>query len=1088
MRKILTSFVRNTVFANLLLLMLLMAGALSTVLMIREVLPSFAVENVIVRVPYPGAGPEEVEEGISLQLEDAIEGIQGVKEYRTVSAEGLATAIIEIKSGENIQVVKDRIADRVNAIQTFPDDAERPTISELIIERLTIAVSIPADIPERQLKELADDIRDDLMLLPDISNVVMIGARDYEISIEVSERRLREYGLTFDEVARIVRTSSLNLPGGTIRSENEEITIRTMGRGYTGKEYAEIPLITASDGTIIRLGDIATVHDDFVEDAIRTRFKGKQAVTLLVYNNEDEDSIRISNAVQNYVRDKNRELDLMGLGDRIQLETWLNTAVYIEQRIDMLVRNGVIGLTLVFLLLWIFLDIRLAFWVSAAIPISLAGAMFLMLLVGETINMISLFAMIMVLGIIVDDAIIVGESIYYYRKQGLKPIPAAVEGTIEVAMPVTAAVLTSCIAFAPMLFIDGIMGKFVGVIPTVVICALLVSLVECLIVLPAHLNSLPDMQKKRVYSNPIKGMLATARKRFYEGLEWLIDYTYRPTIAIALSWRYATLALITAILLVTMGMLQGGLVKFEFFPSVDSTYIVAELEFPEGTPLAVTEQGAARLEQAIMELGDEINTRSGKPLVTAMQSSVGMRLINEQMGQHLAEVIVEFVDAEDRDHHSREIMRMWQERVGTIPGAVSINFESDSGGPPGKPIEVWLMGRDLGELQLASQDLKRELRTFAGVFQVEDDFRPGKRELQANLKPTARTLGLTTSDLATQLRQGFYGDEATRVQRGRDEVKVWVRYPREERASLANLENIRIRTASGDEVPLPVVADISIEPGYTTITRKDGMRRIAVTADVFTEITNANEVINSLQGGFMQDLSDRYPGMTWSLEGEKRNSQESLDSLFIGFPLAILGIYLLVATLFRSYVQPIVILLTVPFGIIGAIWGHIVLGYTVTIMSLFGVVALSGVVVNDAIVYIEAANQRIARGMNLVESLVDAGARRFRAIVLTTGTTVGGLTPLLLEQSMQAQFLIPMAITIASGVAFASFLTLVVIPCLLYILNDLRLAGYFLLRGQWPTREQVEPATRRNLDDDDYITRYSEETRQPQLSGPTEGY
>ncbi|MCC5876826.1 MAG: efflux RND transporter permease subunit, partial [Candidatus Sumerlaeia bacterium] len=719
--------------------------------------------------------------------------------------------------------------------------------------------------------------------------------------------------------------------------------------------------------------------------------------------------MRISNAVQEYVRDKNRELGLMGLGDRVQLEVWLNTAVYIEQRIDMLVRNGIIGLTLVFLLLWIFLDIRLAFWVSAAIPISLAGAMFLMLLVGETINMISLFAMIMVLGIIADDAIIVGESIYYHRKQGMKPIPAAVEGTIEVAMPVTAAVLTSCIAFAPMLFIDGIMGKFVGVIPTVVICALLVSLVECLIVLPAHLNSLPDMQKKRVYTNPIKQMLSVARKRFYDGLEWLIDYTYRPTVAIALSWRYATLALITAILLVTMGMLQGGLVKFEFFPSVDSTYIVAELEFPEGTPLSVTEQGAEKLEKAIAEIGRELNTRSGEPLVKAMQSSVGMKLINEQMGQHLAEVIVEFVDAEDRYHHSREIMRMWQDRVGTIPGVVSINFESDSGGPPGKPIEIWLMGRELGKLQQASEELKTELRTFAGVFQVEDDFRPGKRELQATLKPTARTLGLTTSDLANQLRQGFYGDEATRIQRGRDEVKVWVRYPREERASLASLDSIRIRTPRGDEVPLPVVADLSVEPGYTTITRKEGLRRIAVTADVFSEITNATEVINSLQGGFMQDLAERYPGMTWSLEGEKRNSQESLDSLFIGFPLAILGIYLLVATLFRSYVQPIVILLTVPFGIIGAIWGHIALGYTVTIMSLFGVVALSGVVVNDAIVYIEAANQRLARGMSLVEALVDAGARRFRAIVLTTGTTVGGLTPLLMEQSMQAQFLIPMA-------------------------------------------------------------------------------
>lgn len=1069
MKQVLTAFVRNTVFANLLLAMILMAGVLSTFLMIREVLPSFTVENVIVRVPYPGAGPEEVEEGISLKLEDAIEGIQGVKEYRTISAEGMATAFIEIKTGENIQVVKDRIADRVNAIQTFPDDAERPTISEFIIERLTIAVSIPADIPERQLKRLAHDVKDDLMLLPDVSNIVMIGARDYEISIEVSEERLRQYGLTFDEVSRIVRSSSLNLPGGNIRSENEEIAIRTMGRGYTGDEYADIVLLARPDGTSIRLGDIATIHDGFVEDAIKTRFQGKPAVTLLVYNNEDEDSIRIASSVRAYVEEKNRELRQMGLGDVIQMETWLNTATFIEQRIEMLVRNGLIGLGLVFLLLWIFLDIRLAFWVSAAIPISLAGAMFLMLLVGETINMISLFAMIMVLGIIVDDAIIVGESIYYYRRQGKKPIAAAVEGTMEVAMPVTAAVLTSCIAFMPMLFIDGIMGKFVGVIPTVVICALLVSLVECLIVLPAHLNNLPDMRRKRRSSNVIKRTMSVARTRFHEGLEWLIDYTYRPTIALALSWRYATVAVIFSILLLTMGMLQGGLIKFEFFPNVDSTYIVAELEFPEGTPLAITEAGATRVEEAILRVGEQLRTRSGGPVIKAMQSSVGMKLITEQVGQHLAEVIVEFVDAEDRFLHSREITRLWQEEVGVIPGIVSMNFESDSGGPPGKPIEIWLLGRDLEELRGISEELKKELRTFAGVFQIEDDFRPGRREIRASLKPEARPLGLTTADLARQLRQGFYGDEATRIQRGREEVKVWVRYPREERASLTDLESIRIRTASGDEVPLPVVANVSVEPGYTTITRKEGLRRIAVTADVFAEITNATEVLNTLQGGFLADLTDRHPHISWSLEGEKRNSQESLDSLFIGFPLAILGIYLLVATLFRSYIQPVVILITVPFGIIGAIWGHVVLGYSVTIMSMFGVVALSGVVVNDAIVYIEAVNQRLAKGMPLADALVDGGARRFRAIVLTTGTTVGGLTPLILERSMQAQFLIPMAITIASGVAFASLLTLVVIPCLLYILNDARRFLGYLRRGSWPTREAVEPATRRNLDDDHFI-------------------
>lgn len=1067
MNRILAAFVRNTVFANLLLIMILLAGVLSTVVMIREVMPPFAVESITVRVPYPGAGPEEVEEGVSLKLEDAIEGVQGVKEYRTISAEGMATAIIDVRTGEDVQVVKDRVTDRINAIQTFPDDAENPSISELIIERMTIAISLASTIPERQMKELAADVKDDLMRLPEISGVRTVGARDYEISIEIAEEKLREYGLTFDEVSRVVGSSSINLPGGQVRTENEEISIRTMGRGYTGRDYGDIVLLSRADGTALHVRDIATVRDGFTESAIRTRFNGTPAVTLLVYNNDDEDAIEITGAVRRYVEEKNGELVRMGLGDVLQMETWLNTAVYIEQRIEMLVRNGIIGLTLVFLLLWVFLDLRLAFWVALAIPISLSGGLFLLYLVGGSLNMISLFAMIMVLGIIVDDAIIVGESIYHYRKSGRSPIAAAVEGTSEVAMPVIAAVLTSCVAFTPLLFVEGVMGRIVAVIPTVVICALLVSLLECLTILPAHLNNLPPMNNvAKRGKGPIRSALSRLRRGFNGGMEKAIDHYYRPAMAVILSWRYVTLSSIIAVLLITLGLLQGGLIRFIFFPDIDSSYIIAEVEFPDGTPLDVTEQAAIRMEDALMEAAGGIETRSGRHPIVALQSSVGMKLINPAEAPHMAEILVEFVEAEDRFLHSREIVRLWQEKIGTIPGIVSLNFISEGGGPPGKPIEIWLTGRDLGMLSRASEEVRRELGTYAGVFQIEDDFRPGKRELRASLKPEARALGLTTGDLGRQLRQGFYGDEVLRVQRGRDEVKVWVRYPEAQRASLSDVDAIHVRTADGTEVPLSSVADVAIEEGYTTITRKDGIRRIAVTADVFAEVASASDVLGELAAGLLPDLEDRYPGLSWSMEGDKRDTQESLGSLFLGFPLAILGIYLLIATLFRSYIQPMIILVTVPFGIIGALWGHVFLGYAVTIMSLFGIVALSGVVVNDAIVYIEAVNQRLARGMAFAESLIDGGARRFRAIILTTGTTVGGLTPLIMERSMQAQFLIPMAVTIAFGVAFATILTLVVIPCLLYVLNDLRRALSFLLKGTWPTHEHVEPATRRHADDD----------------------
>jgi len=1069
MRNALASLVRNTVFANLLLLLIFAAGFSGTVMMIREVLPSFAVESIQVRVPYPGAGPEEVEEGIALKIEDAIEGVQGIKKYVTTSAEGIGTAVIDVKTGEDVQVVKDRISDRINAITTFPDDAERPSVSELIIERGTLAVSLAGNIPRKQLKELAEDVKDDLVQLPNVSSVNMIGVQDYEISIEISEKALRRYGLTFDEVSRIVRNTSLNLPGGQLRSDAEEIKIRTMGRNYTGKEFGEIVLLAREDGTLLRLRDIASIRDDFVEDKVLTRFEGKPAATLMVNNSEDEDALKIAGEVQNYVTEKNAEFERLGVNATLDIKTWLNASRFITERISMLLKNGAIGLSLVFLLLWVFLDFRLAVWVSLGIPISLSGALFLMYLVGETINMISLFAMIMVLGIIVDDAIVVGEAIYVHRKRGKGAIRAAVDGTMEVGMPIVAAVLTSCIAFLPLFFIEGIMGKFVKVIPTVVVCALLISLVEALIILPAHLNHLPDMNRPHKTRNPVKRLLERIRKRFNHGLEVFIEHYYRGFLRSALSWRYVSLAAAFAVLLITMGFVQGGMIKFVFFPQIDTSFVFAKVEFPEGTPTNVTHDAIIRLEDALGEVAEETPTLTGEPLIVASQSSVGMQLTEmpPTSGSHRGELIVELLDSEKRGVHYREIIRRWREKAGPIPGVVSLAFEADSGGPPGAPIEIWLLGDDMAELRDAADGLKGQLGQYAGVFQIEDDFRPGKRELHARLKPEARALGLTTGDLARQLRQGFYGDEAMRIQRGRDELKVWIRYPQEERRTLANVDSIRIRTPLGEEVPLESVAETTIEDGYTTITRKDGQRRISVTADVFTEITNANEVLEKVERDFIPIMEQDHPGVTASLEGEKREMQDSTRSLLVGFPLAILGIYLLIATLFRSYIQPMVILFTVPFGLIGAIWGHMALGYDLTMMSLFGMVALAGVVVNDAIVMIEAVNDRLANGMGFTDSVVDGGSRRFRAILLTTATTVGGLTPLIMERSLQAQFLIPMALTIAAGVGFATVLTLVVIPCLLYILNDVRLLWKDMKTGRKHSREEVEPATLRNLSDDE---------------------
>ncbi|MEQ8818799.1 MAG: efflux RND transporter permease subunit [Sumerlaeia bacterium] len=1076
------SFVRycvgNPVFVNVLMFLVLVSGLGSLGMMIREVLPSFKVEQIEVQVPYPGAGPEEVEEGIILKIEEAIQGIDGIKKYNTFSQEGLGVAMIDVIQGYDVQQVKDRIADRVNAIDSFPDDAERPIVSELLIKRDTLAVAVTGDVPERQLKELAEEIKDDLLQLDDVSQVAIMGAREYEISIEVSEETLRRFGLTFNDVRQAVAQASQNVPGGELRGEGERIKIRTMGRRYTGKEFEDIVVVTRPDGTAITLDQIATIRDGFTEDPIISTYEDRPAVTLIVYTNDGEDALDVVSATYEYIERRNAELP-----PTIQIETWADAADLINQRIDLLVRNGVAGLILVFLSLWLFLDLRLSFWVTLGIPISLTGALALMYTFDQSINMISLFAMIMVLGIIVDDAIVVGEAIYVHRRMGQGPFEAAVNGTMEVAMPVVAAVTTTCFAFAPLLFISGVMGKFIAVIPLVVISALLISLIEGLIILPSHLRDLPANVGDEKIPRGILGLPARLRRRVAHGLETFVEKVYRPFIGWVLSWRYVSLAAMFAVLFITFGLIRGGFASFVFFPDIDTSWIGAQVEFPDGTPLERSQEAVERLENGLLAAAKRPEAQPNDPdkdtIVKSLEVNAGAIFgmdsgFSSAAGSHVGEVRVELVDSEERSIYFRNFLRMWEEETGPIAGAVSVNYYGASGGPPGKPIEVWLLGEDLDRLVAAADALVLELSEFDGVYQAEHDFRAGKRELRARLKPEARSLGLTNDMLAQQLRTGYYGDEVLRVQRGSDEVKVWVRYEQDERKSLEDLGRIRIRTPGGQPVPIATVADLSIEEGYTTIRRKDGVRRVAVTAEVDTNVITPDEVMQSLidagreddpeDGGFLARLATEFPSVGYSLEGKQREQAESFAGLKLAFPIAILGIYLIIATLFRSYVQPIVIMITVPFGIIGAVIGHMLLGYELTIMSMFGLVALTGVVVNDAIIFIEAVNERLADGMSFRDSLIDGGARRFRPILLTTITTVGGLLPLMTEKSMQAQFLIPMALSIAAGVAFATALTIGMVPCLLAILNDMRRGAYRLKNGHWPTHELVEPAAHRRSD------------------------
>ncbi|MCH7908493.1 MAG: efflux RND transporter permease subunit [Candidatus Hydrogenedentes bacterium] len=788
----------------------------------------------------------------------------------------------------------------------------------------------------------------------------------------------------------------------------------------------------------------------------------------------------------------------------ITISKWSDQSVNIRGRIDLLVRNGLIGLVIVFFSLWFMLDLRLSFWVSLGIPVALSGAMFVMLLLGASLNMMSLFGLIMVLGIVVDDAIVVGEAIYVARKRGDPPLLAAVNGVREVGMPVLAAVTTTIIAFMPLLFVGGVMGKFVGIIPVAVISALLFSLVESLFLLPSHLSHLPGADHVSIPARmsrsvlrgleilqgvrrlPLVSLVAritrqvlrilmvvptATRHGISSGTDWFVERMYLPFVTRALHFRYVALSISVAVLMITVGLVQGGFVKFEVFTQDDSNDVVANIEFPRGTPIDVTERATRETEAALLRVVERLPRKNEIPLIKNIYTVTGQGMsgsANEfgapSFGNHAGAIRVELAESDDRLVPAHELLVAWEKEVGPIPGTISQDFSMLSMGPPGAPINITLKGEDMDTLLAVSNELKVKLATYKGLYQISDSFRPGKNEMRFDLKPEARALGLTLEDLASQVYAGFYGQEALRLQRGRDDIRVKVRYTEDQRSQLAALEQVRIRTPQGHEVPFYSVADVSFTQGYSAITRIDGKKSVTVTAQTDPNGMTANDVIADLMGGFMHELDASYSGYTWSFDGPQKDARDAFGTLFIGLPIAMIGVFIIIASIFRSYVQPFVIMFTIPFGIIGAIWGHYAFGLTLTMFSTFGMVALTGVVVNDAIILIEAINKALARGLPVFEAIVQGGKRRFRAIFLTTLSTVGGLSPLILETDIQVRMVKPMALSLAAGVAFATILTLVFIPCLLGVLNDFRRVVFWLLHGYWPTREEVEPARLRNRD------------------------
>ncbi|MEX0323712.1 MAG: efflux RND transporter permease subunit [Puniceicoccaceae bacterium] len=1029
-------FTRNGVAANLLMLILVVGGISSLFTIKREMFPQFSLDRIIVRVPYLGAAPEEVELGVILRVEEALQGVDGIKEVSATAQENFGTVVVEVQKGADISKVKDDVKARVDAISTFPVETERPIVEELLIQRDVIWIAIFGDTSEKTLKEIAERTRDEITKIPGISQAIVQGVRSYEISIEVSEFNLRKYGLTFNEVMAAVQRNSQDVPGGSIRSSGGEILLRTKEQAWVQSDFEKLIVKSELDGTRILLSDVATVVDGFTDDPVITTFKGKPASMVLIREVGKESPLEISRLINDYVDNTHKTW----LPQGIESSTWGDSSFYLKGRLNMLIENGSIGFILVLLSLSLFLRPSLAFFVAIGIPVSFLGTFLVGPFIGVSINLISLFAFILVLGIVVDDAIVVGESVFYEFQHKGPGVDSAIKGTHNVSTPVTYAVLTTMVAFLPIFMLEGMMGKFLAVIPLVVIPTLFFSLVQSKLVLPYHLSLCKVGEKKH---REKLNLLSRMQRKVADSLELFVDKVYRPQLAWALRWRYLTISFFFAFMFLMVGLMGAGLIKFSPFPNVPSDFIQVFLKMPEGTPVAQTKMALDHIGQSLDEIVEE-DMAEGKPNPVKFQSQfLGFSL--EAQGSNLAFFFVELTKSEIRDSSAEDVSKRWREKIGNIPGARELSINANAGAPTGLPVDIRLTGPDFEQLRVAAKEVRTRLAEFPGLFDIRDTFSEGKKEIKLKLKPTAEPLGIRVDDLARQVRAAFYGAEAQRIQRGRDDVRVMVRYPLEERTSLAHFENMRIRLHGGVEIPIKEVADLEIGEGFPAITRVDSQRVINIQADADKEVADFTSINKAVYGGpgssgesLLQEIEAKYPGVRVVKDGEAKEWEETQRSLKSGILLVLVAIYALLAVPFRSYLQPLIVMAVVPFGIAGAVLGHLVTFQTVSILSLMGIIALSGVVVNDSLVLVDYINRRRADGLPLMDAVRQAGIIRFRPIILTSLTTFMGLIPILLEQSLQAKFLIPMATSLGFGVLFATFITLLMVPCVYMILEDVK--------------------------------------------------
>lgn len=1034
---VLAWFARNAVAANIIMIVLIVGGLFKLGSVKQEVFPEVDLDLILVNVAYPGASPEEVDRGVIQPVEEAIRGLDGVKEVRSTANEGVGVTMIELMLGEDAdQALADAKA-AVDRITTFPENVERPLVFTARNRFQVISLVLYGDISEKALKALAEEAREDLLADPRITTVELSGVRPPEISIEIPQHQLREYGLTLQEVSQIVRQASIDLPAGGIKTDSGELLLRTSQRRDRGAEFEDIIVVSQPNGTQVRLGEIAKVQDGFADTDLEALFNGKRAIMVNVFRVGEQTPLDVAEAVHEYVAAKQGNLP-----PGVEMATWFDTSEFYADRIDLLIKNALIGLVLVLIILGIFLEIRLAFWVTLGIPISFIGSMWFLPPADVSVNMISLFAFIVVLGMVVDDAIIVGEAIYKRRQEGMDRVSAAIHGVKEVAAPVTFAIATTLIAFAPMLFVPGPAGKFFRNIPIVVMAVLFLSLVESLLILPAHLaHSRPPSHRG------FFGRVHAAQERFSHWLERFIHGIYVPVAEFCARRRYLTLSTAFALLIVSFGTIAGGRLSCTFLPRVDGDQIFVEAHLPYGSSVETTQA----IQQRILDAANETLAESGGHGITrgifAQVGAAGSASAGDpsaqfsSSGSHLAEVAVSLVPSDERSVTSGEFARRWREKLeGKLPGVERLVFAFSTGPTAGKPIQVELSHPDRATLERAAEALATRLRDFDGVYDIDDGFERGKEQLDIELTEEARSLGMTEAMLAQQVRSSFFGAEAARQQRGRDELRVYVRLPKDERTSEYNIEELVVLTPTGGEIPFHQAAEAERGRAFTSIQRIDGRRAVPVTAEVDEGVGNAGKIMARVTGEVLPELKELYPALSYEIGGEAKEMEEVNQSLFTGFVLAVGAMFALLAIAFRSYVQPIIILSAIPFGTVGAIWGHLLMGFDFSMMSSMGVVALAGIVVNDSLVLVTAINRYREDGMSLHDAVVHGGARRFRPIILTSLTTFFGLAPMILETSVQARFLIPMAISLGFGVMFATVITLLLVPAIYFIIEDIKWA------------------------------------------------